>query len=656
MWDYDLAPYVARSFIKHCQNVAEVLDVKLPDDFREKCLDYYNKNKTLIESGDFLAALGVTPKMQSKALKLTDRETHQAMQSVVHNLNTMQSRCGAQSPFSSVNYGTDTSPEGRMIIRALLEETDKGLGGGETPIFPVQVFKFKRSVNGERGTANYDLFQLACKTSAKRLFPNFSYLDSPYNAMYYKEGHPETEMAVMGCASGQETITIKTNGEVITETFSNAWDRLSTMPFDRVSTSRSIYIKLYGVEILDRGSFVECKGILRNKDVSNWLVISAGDKQLTVTTDHPLRVNDTRMYAQGIKKDDVLYYNNQQVKVTDVARFSVVMDSFDVETASDRFTLSGFDSHNCRTRVLANDYKPENAITPGRGNFAFTTINLPALGIRAEHSVPKFFELFDEMIDACIGQLKDRLEYISHKHVYNYPFLMGQNVYVDSEKLGPDDEIGDVIKNASLSVGFIGLAECLVALIGEHHGQSEKAQKLGLDIVYHLRKRMDEQIKIDGLNWSCFATPAEGLCSRAAKLNRKRFGLIPGVTDREYLTNSSHLPVYFPISAQRKMEIEAPYHELCNAGHIGYVEVDGDLTKNVGAMEALVKYAADLNMNYFSVNHPVDMCPVCGYVGVIGDKCPRCGFTEQDGVTVEHLMSCGCGTALKRIEGLSTEN
>lgn len=540
MWDYDLAPYVARSFIKHCQNVAEVLDVKLSDDFREKCLDYYNKNKTLIESGDFLETLGITPKMRSKALKLTDTETHQAMQSVVHNLNTMQSRCGSQSPFSSVNYGTDTSPEGRMIIRALLEETDKGLGGGETPIFPVQVFKFKRSVNGERGTPNYDLFQLACKTSAKRLFPNFSYLDSPYNAMYYKEGHPETEMGVMGCASGQETITIKVNGTIVEQSFAEAWDRLSAMGFEEVKTQRSTYIKLKGVEILDRGNFVECKGVLRNKGVENWLVISCGTKRLTVTTDHPLRVNDARVKAQDVKINDVLYYNNEQVKVTAIARFSVVMDSFDVETASDRFTLSGFDSHNCRTRVLANDYKPENAITPGRGNFAFTTINLPALGIRAQHSVDKFFELFDEMIDACIGQLKDRFEYISHKHVYNYPFLMGQNVYVDSEELGPQDEIGDVIKNASLSVGFIGLAECLVALIGEHHGQSEQAQQLGLRIVGHLRQRMDDQIKIDGLNWSCFATPAEGLCSRAAKLNRKRFGLIPGVTDRDYITNSSH--------------------------------------------------------------------------------------------------------------------
>ena len=240
--------------------------------------------------------------------------------------------------------------------------------------------------------------------------------------------------------------------------------------------------------------------------------------------------------------DAGVYYVIEQKphRVTDVKSIDLIEDSFDVETASDRFTLSGFDSHNCRTRVVSNDYCPEKAVIPGRGNFAFTTINLPALGIRAEHSVPRFFELFDEMIDACIDQLKDRFEYISHKHAYNFPFLMGQGVYLDSDKLAPDDEVGEVIKHASLSVGFVGLAECLVALIGKHHGESKTAQKLGLDIVHHLRTRMDQEIRKTGLNWSCFATPAEGLCSRAAKLNRKRFGLIPGVTDRDYITNSSH--------------------------------------------------------------------------------------------------------------------
>lgn len=551
MWDYDLAPYVARSFIKHCQDTADILDVELDDDFREKCLDYYNKNQSLIDADGFLYDLGVTKEVYEHAYRLTDRETHQAMQAVIHNLNTMSSRAGAQTPFSSINYGTDTSAEGRMIIKATLEETDKGLGGGETPIFPVQVFKYKRSVNGERGTPNYDLFQLSCKVSAKRLFPNYGLTDSWYNKQYYKEGHPETEMAVMGCASGDEKIVYRYQDTIYERSFKDAWEHLSSLGFETVENPRASYIKLEGVEILDRDRFVGCKGILRNKDIEDWLIVSAGDKQITVTSDHPLRVNDTRIQAQDIKAGDTIYLTEREpcsyklkeykpVKVTSIAHLNTAMDSYDVETESDRFDLSGVDSHNCRTRVVSNDYCPEKTVIPGRGNFAFTTINLPALGIRAEHSVPRFFELFDEMIDACVDQLKDRFEYISHKHAYNYPFLMGQGVYLDSDKLAPDDEIGEVIKHASLSVGFVGLAECLVALIGKHHGESKTAQKLGLDIIHHLRTRMDQEIKKTGLNWSCFATPAEGLCSRAAKLNRKRFGLIPGVTDREYVTNSSH--------------------------------------------------------------------------------------------------------------------
>ena len=350
--------------------------------------------------------------------------------------------------------------------------------------------------------------------------------------------------------------------------------------------------------------------------------------------------------------DAGIYYVIEQKPccVTDVKSIDLIGDSFDVETASDRFTLSGIDSHNCRTRVLANDYSPENAVSPGRGNFAFCTINLPALGIRAKGDVAKFFELYDEMIDACIKQLKDRFNWVSKKHTFNFPFLMGQGVYLDSDNLSEDDTVAEVLKHSSLSVGFVGLAECLVALTGKHHGESAIANELGLRIVGHLRQRMDDETKTTGLNWSCFATPAEGLCSRAAKLNRKRFGVIEGVTDREYLTNSFHLPVYYNISAFKKMQIEAPYHELCNAGSISYVELDGDLTKNVSVIESLVHAAADLNMNYFSVNHPVDRCPICGYTGVIGDECPRCGFTEEDGVSIEHLRACNCNEVLKRID------
>lgn len=405
---------------------------------------------------------------------------------VVHN-------CGAQTPFSSINYGTCTSEEGRMIVKNVLLATDKGLGRSETPIFPVQIFKLKRSVNTQPDSKNYDLFKLAIKTSAKRLFPNFTFCDSPYNAQYYKEGHPETEIAVMGC----------------------------------------------------------------------------------------------------------------------------------------------------RTRVIGNTYDKDHEQVTGRGNFSFNTLNLPRLGILAKGDLKKFFNDLDNLIDDAIQQLKDRFDYIGNKHVYNYPFLMGQGVYLDSDKYGPNDTIREILKQSSISVGFCGLAECLVALTGKHHGESEESQELGLKIIRHIRKRMDEESKKTGLSWSCFATPAESTAGTFLRKDRKIFGVIPGVTDRDYYTNSFHVPVYYKTSILHKIDIESPYHEICNAGSISYIELDGDPNKNLDAYEAIVRYAAKKNLQYFSINTQNDQCPVCGYLGIIGDECPHCGFREDSGVSVEHLKELG---------------
>ena len=405
---------------------------------------------------------------------------------VVHN-------CGAQTPFSSINYGTDTSEEGRMIIKNVLLATQKGLGRSETPIFPVQIFKIKKSVNLDPKSKNYDLFKLAIKTSAKRLFPNFTFCDSPYNAQYYKEGHPETEIAVMGC----------------------------------------------------------------------------------------------------------------------------------------------------RTRVIGNTYDKDHEQVTGRGNFSFNTLNLPRLGILAKGDLKKFFNDLDNLIDDAIQQLKDRFDYIGNKHVYNYPFLMGQGVYLDSDKYGPNDTIREILKQSSISVGFCGLAECLVALTGKHHGESEESQELGLKIIRHIRKRMDEESKKTGLSWSCFATPAESTAGTFLRKDRKIFGVIPGVTDKDYYTNSFHVPVYYKTSITHKIDVESPYHEICNAGSISYIELDGDPNKNLDAYEAIVRYAAKKNLQYFSINTQNDQCPVCGYLGIIGDECPHCGFREDSGVSVEHLKELG---------------
>ena len=431
----------------------------------------------------------ISPKLAARAhdyayeaaLDATDNATFQAMEALIHNLNTMNSRAGAQVPFSSINYGTDTSPEGRMVMKNLLLATQEGLGNGETPIFPVQIFKVKEGVNYNAGEPNYDLFRLAMETSAKRLFPNFSFLDAPFNLQYYKPGDYNTEVAYMGC----------------------------------------------------------------------------------------------------------------------------------------------------RTRVMGNVHDPEREVTCGRGNLSFTSINLPRLAILAKGNLDAFYRELDSLTELVIRQLLHRFKIQCAKKGRNYPFLMGQRVWIDSEKIGPDDEIAEVLKHGTLSMGFIGLAECLQALIGKHHGESEEAQALGLAIVGHMRRRMDEEAKRTGLNFSLLATPAEGLSGRFVRLDRKRFGELPGITDRDYYTNSFHVPVYCPITAAKKIRLEAPYHALTNAGHISYIEMDGDPSKNVQAFEAIVRYMHDAGIGYGSVNHPVDRDPVCGYNGIIDNICPRCGRKEN---------------------------
>jgi ribonucleoside-triphosphate reductase (formate) len=417
-----------------------------------------------------------------QALEETDRTTYQAMEALIHNLNTMHSRAGAQVPFSSINYGTDTSPEGRMVMKNVLLATEAGLGFGETPIFPIQIFKVKEGVNYNPSDPNYDLFKLACRVSAKRLFPNFSFIDAPFNLQYYKQGRPETEIAYMGC----------------------------------------------------------------------------------------------------------------------------------------------------RTRVIGNVYDPSRETVYSRGNLSFTSINLPRLGIVSK-SVPEFYEKLDHLMDLCIGQLLDRFEIQCRKKVRNFPFLMGNGIWLDSEKLSPDDEVREVLKHGTLSIGFIGLAECLKALVGKHHGESEESQQLGLEIVKHMRQRVDEAAQKYKLNFSLLATPAEGLSGRFVEIDKKLFGIIPGVTDREYYTNSFHIPVYYPISAYQKIQLEAPYHVFTNGGHITYVEMDGDPTKNLEAFESVIRCMKESGIGYGAINHPVDRDPECGFNGIIDDTCPKCGRRESDG-------------------------
>ncbi len=292
----------------------------------------------------------------------------------------------------------------------------------------------------------------------------------------------------------------------------------------------------------------------------------------------------------------------------------------------------------CRTRVMGNNYDPTREVTCGRGNLSFTSLNLPRIALEAHGDLPTFYQILDARMDLVIRQLMHRFRIQCSKKVRNYPFLMGQGVWLDSDKLGPDDSIADVIRHGTLSMGFIGLAETLVVLTGEHHGQSESSQKLGLEIVSYMRHRLDAESKKTGLNFTLLATPAEGLSGRFVRIDKKKFGEIEGVTDRDYYTNSFHIPVYFEIPAFRKIQLEAPYHALTNAGHISYVELDGDTCKNLDAFESIIRYMKECGIGYGSVNHPVDRDPICGYTGVIDDVCPRCGRHDGEEISLERLQ------------------
>jgi anaerobic ribonucleoside-triphosphate reductase len=399
-------------------------------------------------------------------------EVYQAMEALIYNLNSMHSRAGAQVPFSSLNLGTDTSPEGRLVTRSILLAYEKGLGRGETPIFPNIIFRVKKGVNFEPGDPNYDLFKLAIRVSAQRMNPTFSFMDSSFNSPY------GDEVGYMGC----------------------------------------------------------------------------------------------------------------------------------------------------RTRVIANRHGAE--ITTGRGNLSFTTINLPRIAIKSSGDLEFFYQELERILDLAARQLYHRYRIQSKLKVKDMPFLMGQHLYLDSEKLGPDDSIAPVIKHGTLSIGFIGLAEALRMLTGAHHGEDPGAQQLGLEIVGYMRRKVDEFAEDYDLNYTLLATPAEGLSGRFVSQDRKQFGVITGVTDKEYYTNSFHVPVDCKITSLQKVALEGPYHKYTNAGHISYIELDAPPKDNLEAYETLLRYMAKNDMGYVGINFPIDECRCCGQRGVFDEDCPHCGSTE----------------------------
>lgn len=486
--DYDLAPYVKMTFISNFKKICEasgqeldgVIDVlKTKMENGESVLDAPSWSNELFRD-DVRTLLRL-------AVDWTENDTYQAMEAMIFNLNTMHSRAGAQTPFTSISYGTCTSPEGRLVAGMCMKALEAGLGIGETPIFPIHIFRILDGVNAKPEDPNYDLYRMSLRVSAKRLFPNWVFLDAPFNKKFIKGDDPNTYMASMGC----------------------------------------------------------------------------------------------------------------------------------------------------RTRVLGNTYDPAHAVTPGRGNLSFTTLNLPRLAIEANKYPEAFLASVRKYTLMAFEQLKERFEVQGSRLKKNFPFLMEQGVWLESDKLSDDDPIREVIKHGTMSVGFIGLAEAMIALFGKHHGEDGEVAKFAYNTIKMMRELCDQRSEEEGLNYSLFATPAEGLAGRFTAMDKKRFGIIPGVTDREYYTNSNHVPVYYPISAEDKIRIEAPYHELCNAGDIIYVEMDGDPTKNLEAMDAVVQYMRRQGISYGAINHPSDRCPECGYVGVINDVCPQCHRHEYEHMSDE---------------------
>ena len=535
-----------------------------------------------------------------------------------------------------------------MVIKNVLLAEDAGLGNGETPIFPIHIFKVKEGINYNPGDPNYDMFQLACKVSAKRLFPNFEFIDAPFNLQYYKEGDPDTEVATMGCVLGRETVKWRykhTVGQVFHTSFTQFWNEVLKVSVPQLYGDSEYIVTTNLVEIYDsmHNGFVDCLKIIKRNSHNDWVKLKFGNgNTLICTTDHPLPVynKETETYTRTFVKDiavgdciPVAGSNDPMYKYVNSATTSIVSitpmgpssaPSYDVETSSDMFDVSGIVSHNCRTRVMGNVHDPNKQIVTGRGNLSFTSINLPRLAIEAKGDIDKFYKSLDDMVDLVIDQLKHRFKIQCAKRVENFPFLMGQGVWLDSENLDSMDSVEEVLKHGSLSVGFIGLAETLKCLIGVHHGESMKAQKLGIEIVTRMRHRLDEEAQKTKLNFTLLATPAEGLSGRFVRMDAKKYGIIEGVTDREYYTNSFHVPVYYNIGAFDKIKIEAPYHALTNAGHISYIEMDGDPTRNLKAFEKIVRCMKESGIGYGAINHPVDRDPVCGYTGIIYDECPCC--------------------------------
>lgn len=499
-FDYSLAPYIMRSFRKYI-----VKQLGLANGYLNLNIPSLNEINALIKNPGYITdfsydealeklssnyTLPQWPEIIKNAMADTEDEAFQGAEGLVHNLNTMHSRAGAQVPFSSINFGCDTSEAGRLVSKVLLKAQLEGLGKHETPIFPILIYQLKKGINFNPGDPNYDILRLAMECSSKRLFPTYAFADSSFNLPFYEKDH------------------------------------------------------YYGL----------------------------------------------------------------------------------------------INTMGCRTRVMSNLNGREGAI--GRGNLSFNSVNLPMIALNAKGNIDKFYKQLEYACEMADKALLERLEVQGKQQKRNLPFMTGCGMWLDSDNLDDLDEVAPILKHGTLSIGFVGLAEALVVLTGKHHGESEESDKLGYEIVSFIKDYCDRRAKESHLNYSCLATPAETYCYTALKQVREKYGIIPGVTDREYFTNSSHVPVYYKIGIKDKINIEGKYHKLENAGHICYVEVDGDISQNLDAFEQILHMMSDADVGYGAVNIPIIWCPNCNksFRGSFDiHVCPNCGYNELD---EEDVMSC----------------
>lgn len=637
-FDEDMAKYVQREYNRQYK---QLLDEYC--DINDTTVDEVGKNAYLIS------------KLEKRAMENTDKETFQAMEALVYNLNSMHSRAGSQVPFSSISLGLDTTKWGRMITFNLLKAYRQGLGKGEQPIFPNIIFQVKKGVNRFEGDPNYDLFKESIKTTSSRLFPSYCNEDASFNLPYYNKG---VKVAYMGCVEGSSIINYRIGDKYFIEDIETAYRRINSHIIEK-EYGVSKYLETDQlVSIFDSYSenYVNCKKFIKNPNPSKWLKIrTEHGRSIVVTEDHPFPVKDKgRTFSRDLSVGDELAIGSfdtmketHMFNMSDVdAKYAKILEiseivqdgyAYDVETSSDHFDVNGLNSHNCRTRVVT-DVNGDD-MCDSRGNLFFTTINLPALALEVLNEVSdenktlrvsKFYEKLHDMMETVKEHLLERYHHVCKLKVKDLPFLMDQNLYIGSEGLDYNDTVENAFKHGSITFGFIGLAETLKALIGKHHGESEEALEIGEDIVKYIREKADEYSDEYHLNFTVIASPAESTCMKMVNHDKKEFGVIEGVTDKEWYTNSFHVPVEYNTDFIHKIEVEGRFHKYCNGGHISYIELDACPAQNPIALENMLNIMFDNDMGYMSINFPTDFCEDCGLHGVVisENTCPRCGGTH----------------------------